>query len=419
MLSTIPSSFAHASVTPRVLAFYYAWYDQNTWTPTLLSDLPAQTYNSSDPAAIARHIQQAKASGIDAFVVSWTGTDNPTDPNFKTILSLARPVNFAATIDFEVEHFGNIDQVVSALAYVRDNLMTQPAFLRENGRPVIFFWREQNWTVADWGNIRAQVDPDHRQIWIAEGVDIDYQQVFDGNHLYSIAWSTNARLTLEDWAERERRSGADKLWVATVMPGYDDTRTRLPDRFARARDDGSYYSGTWQAAIASKPDIVIINSFNEWVEGTMIEPSVSYGTRYLDLTRELAAQFKSSATARPAGLGNSPNSSSAQPTLQPDQRLTTDILHVREGPGLGYSVLGRLQANRVIHILGRSEDSQWLEIAYPDSDHAGWVSAGFVTPGGALQLFPVVKSKATPAAAPAGTPSLPGPEPARPECACT
>jgi len=139
LLSLITSSPVRASVTPRVLAFYYAWFDQNTWTRNLVSDLPAQPYLSSDPAAIARQIQQAQGAGIDAFVVSWIGQNNPTDWNFKTMLGLAQSTHFAATIDFEVEHFGTTAQVVNALNYVNSAFMSQPAFLRDNGRPILFF----------------------------------------------------------------------------------------------------------------------------------------------------------------------------------------------------------------------------------------------------------------------------------------
>ena len=35
-----------------------------------------------------------------------------------------------------------------------------------------------------------------------------------------------------------------------------------------------------------------LNSFNEWVEGHQIEPSVTYGNLYLDLTRELTGAWK-------------------------------------------------------------------------------------------------------------------------------
>ena len=57
--------------------------------------------------------------------------------------------------------------------------------------------------------------------------------------------------------------------------------------FARARDGGAFFRETWSAAMATNPDMIMITSFNEWLEGTHIEPSVTYGDFYLNLTREL------------------------------------------------------------------------------------------------------------------------------------
>jgi len=36
----------------------------------------------------------------------------------------------------------------------------------------------------------------------------------------------------------------------------------------------------------------LLSSFNEWVEGTYIEPSVRYGDKYMEMTRELVNVFK-------------------------------------------------------------------------------------------------------------------------------
>ena len=76
------------------------------------------------------------------------------------------------------------------------------------------------------------------------------------------------------------------------MPGYDDRKVRPTNGFARSREGGAYYRQNWQAAIDSQPDWVVINSFNEWAEGTYIEPSQAHGSLYLDLTAEWSAQFK-------------------------------------------------------------------------------------------------------------------------------
>jgi hypothetical protein len=77
------------------------------------------------------------------------------------------------------------------------------------------------------------------------------------------------------------------------MPGYNDLFIQgRSGRFAHDRRNGAYYRETWQAAMDSEPDLIVITSFNEWLEGTQIEPSVSYGNLYLDLTSELSSAFK-------------------------------------------------------------------------------------------------------------------------------
>ncbi|MGB8647297.1 MAG: SH3 domain-containing protein, partial [Anaerolineae bacterium] len=206
---------------------------------------------------------------------------------------------------------------------------------------------------------------------------------------------------------RVRRAGADKLWVATVMPGYDDTRTTRPDRFARARDNGNFYRTTWQAALNSGADWVIITSFNEWVEGTQIEPSVTYGNTYLDITRQYAAQFKSGAfVAAPAAVAlphpvatplPAVQNPSSRVLLKSSQRTTTDTLRVRAAPDSSSQILGRLKAGQVVDILARTWDGRWLQLAYPDARRTGWVSAQFIKPHTGLGRLPVYLDDDNPA----------------------
>jgi hypothetical protein len=54
------------------------------------------------------------------------------------------------------------------------------------------------------------------------------------------------------------------------------------------RRAGATYRTSWEAALASQPDWITISTFNEWYEGGMIEPSVSFGDLYLRLTRQYA-----------------------------------------------------------------------------------------------------------------------------------
>jgi len=310
-----------------VLAFYYAWFDADTWTLPL-SDQPLYPYASTDPAAIERHVQEAQQAGIDAFVQSWYGPqieNNQTETNFQQLLDISARYGFRAAVDVEVSgpFFHSSADVADALSYLLSAHARHPAYLRVNGRPVVFFWRQGQYPVETWTSIREQVDPGRESIWIMEGTDLAYLGPFDGNHLYSVAWSDDPASTLTRWGAQVRDWSAaqavPRYWVATVMPGYDDTNTGRAGAFVRPRSGGQYYRQCWEGAIGSDADWVIVTSFNEWREGTQIEASVEYGDFYLNLTAELATAYRQAAAGVPtiAPTATAPPTDTPEPTEEP------------------------------------------------------------------------------------------------------
>jgi hypothetical protein len=321
-----PLSAARADSGRLVLAFYYAWYDQKTWKSGQIPDLPLTPYVSANREAMARQIDQAKGAGIDAFVLNWWGKGNQTEKNLRSLLDIAAQKGFRVAVDFDINSpfMGGVGSYAENLRHLHSVHAGHSAYLRYQGRPVVFFYNVSRYPVATWQRLRDQVDPGRQALWIAEGTDIGYQSVFDGHHLYSITWPnrTPPSQTLPKWGNRirkyNREQGTSKLWIATVMPGYDDRKVRPGNGFARSRDGGEYYRQCWQAAIASKAQWVIINSFNEWPEGSYIEPSQAYGNRYLDLTREWATRFKEAEVASSSAPLPPPTATPApQPTATP------------------------------------------------------------------------------------------------------
>lgn len=124
--------------------------------------------------------------------------------------------------------------------------------------------------------------------------------VFDGIHLYSAGyWGLlDGDMQAVDQGFRNEVNAynaahhTQKIWAAGVMPGYDDTH--IPGRknpFKVPRKNGATYHTSWDAAIASSPDWITISSFNEWFEGSMVEPSVTYNMQYLNITQQYTQQW--------------------------------------------------------------------------------------------------------------------------------
>jgi len=93
---------------------------------------------------------------------------------------------------------------------------------------------------------------------------------FDGLYNY-------ATLDLEenggfDWA---RSLPPGTLYVPSVLPGFSARRVAYPENTYVARRNGKTYSDQWTAALGTgvQPEMVTITSFNEWHEGSTIEPA--------------------------------------------------------------------------------------------------------------------------------------------------
>lgn len=114
----------------------------------------------------------------------------------------------------------------------------------------------------------------------------------DGLHMYGpCVYSANLSKIFEIYTQAsDVAHSKNKIFVATVMPGYNDTKIREPG-YVVDRQNGTYYTSFWSVATACFPDGYIITSFNEWHEGTEIEPSREYGDQYINLTRDIVPEF--------------------------------------------------------------------------------------------------------------------------------
>jgi hypothetical protein len=304
--------------------------DPSSFTQGQMSETPAADptqYVSGDPATIDRQVIEAQHAGIDAFIASWQGIGSTSDANLPAVLTSADAHNFKVALYFETNlvmqdpqtRMGDMAAHLRAALKYQDN----PAYLKWNGHPVVFFWRTDLYGDANaWTALRKSVDPNNDQIWSVDTGDptqIDgtngkpsLLDAFDGIHVFASAKynaTTDVANNDKTWRNtvdgyNAKRPGAHRLWAAGVIPGWDESHALPPRPDAKVfpRRDGALYTETWQGAIASNPEWITITSYNEWFEGTQIEPSVTYSTKYLDMTKQFVDQWK--ATTEPPATPN-------------------------------------------------------------------------------------------------------------------
>lgn len=286
-----------------VLAFYYMWFSPADFGKGQMSDTPVTPYNSADLVVIERQVGEAKGAGIDGFIAAWNGTGTPTDANFKQVLDTAAAQGFKAAIHFETSTIAaNGGDVAAQIRAAIAQYGNHPAYLRWNNKPAIFFWSPKTvGNAAAWRALRQKVDPGNSQMWSVDTTEISYLDAFDSLHLFSAAkWTATTDMAKEQAKWRasvdsyNKSHGTARLWAAGVIPGWDESRVQPPRNPAKVfpRRDGAEYEANWRAATASRPDLITITSWNEWYEGTQIEPSKAAGTTYLDITRKQSGLWK-------------------------------------------------------------------------------------------------------------------------------
>ncbi len=283
-------------------AFYYSWYYLRSWADPRLRDRPLIPYVSNDTQAIARQIDQAKSAGIDGFVSSWWGPGDFTDRILPVLLDLAAQKNFQIAIYLETltdQGPRSPDEILSWLTYFIPKYRDNHAYMKVGGKPLIVVWSSGAEPLAAWQNIFSKL---HQQgldaVYLAMGYDTTNLDIFAGLHEYGI-FNTPALAQLYSQTSRAVHdypllsgSTEPRIWAAAVQPGYDERL--IPGRKGQVQDreNGDFYRMTFQAAIASDPDWILITTWNEYPENTYIEPSQKFGDLYLNITREYAQKWK-------------------------------------------------------------------------------------------------------------------------------
>jgi hypothetical protein len=151
----------------------------------------------------------------------------------------------------------------------RDALSVQDDLehLRDLGIKRFFVYHPFDISDADWAALRDSVQG--VQLF-AETTLVGHAAAshFDGVYTYDIVNRGGGKFQRLCKAAHKLRL----LCLPSVGPGYDAMRA-TGDKTVKPRRDGKTYDSMWRAAIQAKPDGVTITSYNEWHEGTQIEPA--------------------------------------------------------------------------------------------------------------------------------------------------
>jgi hypothetical protein len=358
LISGIPVSLEHEE-NVKIGAYYYIWYGlpppyPDHWNESIKGTPLLGEYNSSDPTIADKHILLAKQHGIDFFSVSWLGHFDWYDhryidennlkngflkakqlDSFKFCLLYESEIILKSVWDLYVNYNYSNPNYPQPSDYFRsvfindticaaNNYFNNPSYLRIDNKPVLFIFNLPYLYDNLTDQVMHEMLDQTRQRLADIGSDIylvgDVGSTCISPHdvnssmLYSMNATTNyffanvkasegwsniteyARTYYPEW--RENMSSMGIKFIPNAYSGFNNTGLAGVVNSTELPNNATMFREMLKTAINyadSDLKMVMITSWNEWLESTAIEPSMEFGELFLHAVYDVVPEFPSGA----------------------------------------------------------------------------------------------------------------------------
>jgi hypothetical protein len=257
-------------------------------------------YDSADPSVIRYHFATMKAAGIEIVLALWYGPGSDTDAVVPLLLEEAQRQGMKLAICYEEklnfppyrkpEFRGNVVESATAdLRYLVQKYGSHPAYLHHAGETVIMQFNSVGaceigpayLTPTEWRRVLGAVA--EKVLYVRQDLDLAFNPPLAGAYVW-LEPAGSGRAAFAQAANQARSAGRLRMFMSSIYPGFDDSGVNGWGAGPRVtvRNGLDVLEGTMRDATAGSPDIVQIVTWNDFNEGTNVEPSVEEGFAYLD-----------------------------------------------------------------------------------------------------------------------------------------
>ena len=275
-------------------------------------------YDSSDPAVLEYHVLLMKLAGIDGVIVDWYGSAAFLDYGVnnqatRLLFEYSRKAGLKFSICYEdqtIQHL--IDGKYLApedatqharqeMLYLQTNFFSDASYLRLNGRPVLLNFGPQYFLASsNWDEIFSVLAPTNQPAFFTEDNRLPASMgAFDWPPMWmsqvpgtgGVLSGVALRNYLNDF---DQKALAWPAFVSSAFPRFHDIYQRagvrnywgyLGDRHSDTLRE------TLSRGLTNSSSMVQIVTWNDFGEGTMVEPTQEYGYRDLGIIQDLRRQY--------------------------------------------------------------------------------------------------------------------------------
>lgn len=302
---------------------YYLWYGEGFGAPHWndnptnghVSEKPLLGYyGSSKGETINFHFDLFEQMGLDYIILNLhldsSGVNDIELMGIQHVFDIAKKRNsnlrFAIQIAPYVADAHELNRVIRMLTKIYSD---HSHYFYLDGKPLLFwFWSTAFDRSESMISLLKESAKRYANIAVSlrlpNGVDEDKLTFgfFEGFVPFSpleLAEEKNWRKVWTESYNRAEKAGM-KYRIVSLSPGYDDTgldgSTRVGNPYRKVpRNDGKAYEKGMKfvEGLPIQPHLIMISTFNEFHENTHIEPTLSHGMRYIDMTKDFVSKIKS------------------------------------------------------------------------------------------------------------------------------
>jgi glycoprotein endo-alpha-1,2-mannosidase len=245
--------------TPSTDGHYGHWQQGGNTPPANLSSgfYPTRgPYSSADKLVLSAQMREIAAAGVGTVITSWWGSGSLEDQRLPQVMESARANGLTVAAHLEPYRGRTVASTEADILQ-----------LRSLGISDFYVWASALLPDTEWSELNERLDG----VRTFANTNLPGKAAagrFDGLYTYDVLLF-NGDL-FPRLCSQARRVGL--LCAPSVGPGYD-ARRATGDTRVRSRRDGATYDSMWRGAVRALADLVTITSYNEWHEGTQVEPA--------------------------------------------------------------------------------------------------------------------------------------------------
>ena len=266
-------------------------------------------YDSQDEAILEYQVLLMKLSGIDGVIVDWYGTEegfrdyavlNESTVKLFEFIQRAGLRFIICYEDQTVRHMVAEGYLESSerlarghedMQFVQDNWFGDDAYVKYNDQPLLFVFGPQYFrTSTDWDTLFEGLESTPALVTLDQYLSFAALTGYPWPPMTMAGGITMAPAVLDSYLELFYRNAQRRDYiVGSAFPAFHDIYEEAGVRSSYGFIDpqgGETLRHTLDLALANNAQLIQLVTWNDYGEGTIIEPTEEFGYQYLEIVQE-------------------------------------------------------------------------------------------------------------------------------------